>query len=150
MLHVTTARLNGTTLVGRARDHVVLSDRSLSDGGRDVGCTSGELMLLAIGSCVVGNLNMVARQHGTDVGELSADVHLEPPSDDSYGAITVDVVIGSDVPEETLASLRKAAGSGRVTGRFSQNSEVRIDIRRAPQAQNGNQAADEGLHDLAT
>lgn len=132
MLRVNTSRLHGATLVGRARDHLVLSDRALAEGGNNLGCTSGELMLLAVGSCVVGNLNTYAAQHGANVGALSADVRIEETPDDSYGAITVDVQIEENVSDKTLHELREAAGSGRVTGRLRQNCEVRITVNRLP------------------
>ncbi len=85
-------------------------------------------MLLAVGSCVVGNLNMFAMQTGANIGELRADVRVDEAADDSYGAITVDVQIEKKIPDETLDRLRKAAGSGRVTGRLSHNSEVHIAV----------------------
>lgn len=56
MLHTNTLKLGGTTLSGRARDHVVLTDRRAEGDEQERGCTSGELMMLAVGSCVVGNL----------------------------------------------------------------------------------------------
>ncbi|MFT5181157.1 MAG: putative OsmC-like protein [Alphaproteobacteria bacterium] len=77
MLHINTSKLNGTTLVGRAREHVVLSDRRSTNDGKELGCTSGELMLLAVGSCVVGNLNTLAIQRGVEIDGLSADVRVE-------------------------------------------------------------------------
>lgn len=135
MLHTTTAKLNGTTLVGRARDHIVLSDRLAAEGGNELGCTSGELMLLAVGSCVAGNLNLFAIQQGVDIGDLSADVQVEDAPDDGFGAITVDVQINGEIHEETLEALRQAAGSGRVTSRLRQNSEIRIVVSCRPHPQ---------------
>lgn len=131
MLQVSTSKLRGPTLVGRARGHVVVSDRSPADGGGDLGFTSGELMLLAVGSCVVGNLNHYAEGRGTELRDLSAAVRVEETPDGGYGAITVDVQIGDDVSEEMLTALGGAASSGRVTGRMRQNSEVRISINRS-------------------
>ena len=135
MLHTSTSKLSGTTLVGRAGDHVVLSDRRTADGGTELGCTSGELMLLAVGSCVVGNLNQFAIRNGVDIADLSADVHVEDAPEDGFGAITVDVRINGKISEETLDTLRQAANSGRVTGRYRQNSEVRIVVSCTPHTQ---------------
>lgn len=137
MLHVNTSKLSGTTLSGRARDHVVLTGRRAADGEMERGCTSGELMLLAVGSCVVGNLNLFALQQGIDIEDLSANVRIEDVPGDGFGEITVDVQIGGEVPEDTLEDLRQAAGSGRVTGRFRQNSEVRIVVSSMPHMQSG-------------
>jgi len=92
-------------------------------------------MLLAVGSCVVGNLNNFAIQQGVDIEDLSADVQVETMPEAGFGAITVDVQINGDIPEDTLEALRQAAGSGRVTSRFRQNSEVRIVVSCVPHAQ---------------
>ncbi len=43
--------LSGTQLLGTARSRTVVTDRPLDEGGTDVGFTSGEMLLLAIGSC---------------------------------------------------------------------------------------------------
>jgi uncharacterized OsmC-like protein len=135
MLHVKTSKVSGTTLSGRARDHVVLTDRRTTGEEKELGCTSGALMLLSVGSCVVGNLNVFAMEQGIDIDDLSADVRVEDAPDNRFGAITVDVHIGGEIAEGVLEDLRQAAGSGRVTGRYKQNSEVRINISCTPLAQ---------------
>lgn len=132
MLHIKTSKLSGTTLSGRARDHVVLTDRQAEAGGKELGCTSGELMLLSVGSCVVGNLNVLALEQGIDIEDLSADVRVEDVPGSGFGAIAVDVQIIGDMTEETLESLRQAANSGRVTSRFRQGSDVRINVFCTP------------------
>ena len=132
MNRIQTSRLDGTTLVGRAGEHVVLTDRRLADGGNELGCTSGELMLLAVGSCVVGSVNLVAERYDANIEDLSADVQFEEVPGNGYGAITVDVQIRGEVPEKTLDALREAAGSGRLTGRLRHNSEVRIAVSCVP------------------
>ena len=135
MIHINTSRRDGTTLVGRAGEHVVLTDRRLADGGSEQGCTSGELMLLAVGSCVVGSVNLTAERYCANIEDLSADVQIEEAPDNSYDAITVDVRITGEIPKKTLDALREAAGSGRVTSRLQQNSEIKITISCFPGSQ---------------
>ncbi len=53
---VTVRQLVGKKLLGVARRHVVITDRPVQDGGGDLGCTSGELLRLAIGSCVASRV----------------------------------------------------------------------------------------------
>jgi uncharacterized OsmC-like protein len=137
MLHINTSKLSGTTLSGRARGHVVLTDRRAEGDEQERGCTSGELMMLAVGSCVIGNLNILALEQGIDIEDLSAEVRVEDVPEDGFGAITVDVQIGGEIPEGTLEDLREAAGSGRVTSRFRQNSEVRIAVNQLPHKPSG-------------
>lgn len=132
MPSVTTSLLAGRTLLGRARGHSVLTDRPGQGGGGDAGCTSGELLLLAIGSCVVGNVARRANERGIAVFRLHADVRIDDmpydggPGDGDYAPVEVAVEIAADLRDGDLEALRAAAGSGRVTGRVNRNTDVRI------------------------
>lgn len=132
MPSVTTSLLAGRTLLGRARGHSVLTDRPEQGGGGDAGCTSGELLLLAIGSCVVGNVARCAAERDIALLRLHADVRIDDmpqdggPGDDGYAPVEVEVEIAADLLDGDLEALRAAAGSGRVTGRVNRNTDVRI------------------------
>jgi uncharacterized OsmC-like protein len=127
MLSVTTSLVESRTLLGRARQHSVLTDRTSDSGGHDLGCTSGELMLLAIGSCVIGNIARCAAERNIMLKYLHAEVSVaDTPDDGSYGPVDVMVELTAEISDDDLAALRVAARSGRVTGRVSRNTEVRI------------------------
>lgn len=127
MLRVMTSLVEHRTLLGRARQHSVLTDRPGDFGGHDRGCTSGELMLLAIGSCVVGNIARCAAERDIMLQYLHAEVSVaDTPDDGSYGPVDVMVELTAELSDDDLAALRVAARSGRVTGRVSRNTEIRI------------------------
>jgi uncharacterized OsmC-like protein len=77
MIRVT--RLDGKRLLGRAGPHEIVSDRKREDGGTDTGCTSGELLLLAIGSCAAGSVRNFLEQQDLPSSPLAVDVSFEPP-----------------------------------------------------------------------
>lgn len=118
----------GKALIGRVRKHVVVTDRPAADGGQDRGCTSGELLLLSFGSCVMGSVRDYVEREALPVDIVKADLFIEPPSvPDGSGRLAISVEVkGMLTPEERLA-LAEIAGSGRVARRFRTNSQ--IDIR---------------------
>ncbi len=56
MTSVIVRRKEGKRLSCNAGPHEVVTDRKPEDGGTDAGCTSGELLLMAIGSCATGSV----------------------------------------------------------------------------------------------
>jgi rhodanese-related sulfurtransferase len=48
--------ITGKKLSCSTRGHVIITDRVSEDGGSNSGCTSGELLLMAAGSCAMGSL----------------------------------------------------------------------------------------------
>ncbi len=72
--------LSGTQLLGTARNHTVVTDRPMDEGGTDTGCTSGEMLLLAIGSCASESLRRYFSGLGTPCHSLSAEVRFDTPT----------------------------------------------------------------------
>ena len=119
---------DGKALLGRARHHLVIPDRPPEDGGQDLGCTSGELMLLSVGSCVVGSMRGYVERNALPVEIRKADVHVEPASvPDGFGRLVVSAQLIGELTPAEMPALIAAAGSGRVVRRFRQGSQ--IDIR---------------------
>jgi len=120
-------QLDGMRLLGTARTHSVVLDRPPEEGGTDVGFTSSEMLLLAIGSCATGSLRNFLEERGTPSQELQADVFFEP----TVPGARDRVVIALQVPEAALAAgidgLKEAITSGGVTSRMKLGSE--IDVR---------------------
>lgn len=120
---VTITQLGGRQLLGCARTHSVVTDRPLDQGGSDVGFTSGEMLLLAIGSCATGSLrNFLAGQNAACDG-IKTEVFYEP-----VAGARDRIVISMRLPRDRLAAgedgLRAAALSGKVTGRVKLGSEI--------------------------
>jgi uncharacterized OsmC-like protein len=130
-ISVQVQRLPGKQLKLRARNHTVIADRTAADGGTDQGCTSGELLLMAIGSCSTGSLRNFLEQHGVDVSHLKAEVLFRPsPVLGQRDSIVIAVEVGTEATcfdDETLA---RAVTSGRVTSRIKLGSEVDVTISR--------------------
>ena len=117
--------LDQKRLLGVAGHHAVVTDRKIEDGGSDVGCTSGELLLLAIGSCATGSLRNFLSKSGLATNGLEVDVQLEPPTEpDERDAIAIDICLPSDVLDGRADEIADAAQSGRVVSRMKLGSRV--------------------------
>jgi uncharacterized OsmC-like protein len=111
--------LDQKRLLGVAGRHAVITDRKIEEGGSDVGCTSGELLLLAIGSCSTGSLRNFLKGSGLAVDGLEVDVDLEPsPVADERDAIAIRVSLPAEVLDGRIDEIALAAQSGRVVSRM--------------------------------
>ena len=120
--------LSGTQLRGTARSHTIMTDRPLHEGGSDAGCTSGEMLLLAIGSCASGTLRRHFAQQGTPCETLSADVWFDTPAapgkrDRIVISLTLDSGL-SAMPDD----IRTLALSGGVTSRIASGSDIEVRV----------------------
>jgi uncharacterized OsmC-like protein len=120
------------TLLCKVGRHIVLSDRKPEDGGADSGCTSGELLLVAAGSCATGSARSYLEARGLPARDLAAEVALEPSSTgEERDKIVITLLLPEELSSETVASARRAALGGGVVGRLMLGSEVDVRVRRA-------------------
>lgn len=132
MAHVRVERQEGRRLQGMARQHRVVMDRTREDGGTDTGCTSGELLLLAIGSCVVGRLRNTLEAASLPAMPLAVEVSFEPSArGETRERIAVDVIVPAGLDDAGVALAEREALSGGVGSRMVVGSEMVVRVRRA-------------------
>lgn len=117
----------GKKLLGSAGRHSVVTDRKVADGGADAGCTSGELLLLAMASCATGSIrNALA---GTNLGpdDIRVEVNLVPPkTPGARDGILITVYLAQRVLAAGLDPILTAAVSGGVVSRIKLGSDVTV------------------------
>jgi len=79
-----------------ARDHAILVDQPLADGGDDAACTPVELMVGALASCVAFYAGRYLVRHGLDRDRLRVRADYTMAAD--RPPRIASVVIGIDVP----------------------------------------------------
>jgi uncharacterized OsmC-like protein len=124
---ITVRQLDGKRLLGIARTHAVVTDRPVEEGGTDTGFTSGEMLLLALGSCCAGSLRGYLEAQGKPVRDLEIDVHSEPSAnggtrDRIVIMLKLDVRDYRGDPER----IKAAAISGGVVSRLAEGSEIEV------------------------
>jgi len=122
---VTVKPIGQKRLLATAGRHTVVTDRKLEDGGSDAGCTSGELLLAAIGSCATGSLRNFLDKAGLASDTLEVDVALEPSANgDDRDAIAIAVNLPAEIIEKRAEAIEAVAKSGRVVSRMVLGSRV--------------------------
>lgn len=124
--------LSGTQLLGTARSRTVVTDRPLNEGGTDAGFTSGEMLLLAIGSCASGSLRRYFVERGTPCRNLSVDVRFDTPiAVGRRDRIVIDLAIDDSLGADREL-IRVATLSGGVTSRIAAGSDIDVRVNGKP------------------
>ena len=127
---ITVRQFEGKQLLGIARHHALVTDRTVEDGGTDVGFTSGELFLTAIGSCAIGSLRTFFEQLETPGEGMCAEVFFEPAAGGGRGRIVIALRFDPALLEAGAGAIAAAVAAGGVTQRVKLGSE--IEVRFAP------------------
>lgn len=118
-------RAGGRKLRCRAGKHVVFTDRKEADGGTDAGCTSGELLLISIGSCAAGSVRRFLDEHGLPSDDLELEVRFEEEN------IVIEVLLLGGDGKHDVPQIGKAALSGGVVSRLARGSGITVRCRQA-------------------
>ena len=117
----------GKTLLGTAGRHKVVTDRKTGDGGADAGCTSGELLLLAMASCATGSIRNALTARKLDNNDIRVEVELAPPK--TAGArdgILITVFLPPPVLAAGTELIAAAAIAGGVVSRIRLGSDIEV------------------------
>jgi hypothetical protein len=117
----------GKKLLGLAGRHSVVTDRKVADGGTDAGCTSGELLLLAMASCATGSIRNALAQYNLGPDDIRVEVSLVPPkTPGARDGILITVYLAQPVLTAGLDPIVAAAISGGVVSRIKLGSDVAV------------------------
>ena len=82
----------------KIRDHVVVTDTVIAEGGLDSGPTPVEYLLTAIGGCVSITLRMYAARRNWDVGEIT--VHVFQVKDENGAYLMEEISFEKEITED--------------------------------------------------
>jgi len=92
----------------KIRNHFVVTDVPVSDGGEDTAPTPLEYLLTAIGGCVAITLRMYAARRSWDVGEITVNVFQLKDEQGSY--LTEEISFENNITEDQRKRLLVFAG----------------------------------------
>lgn len=101
-------QVSATTSEAVARQHKVLSDRPEAKGGQDQGPMGGELLLMGLGGCFMGNLLAAVSAREADVQDLHLTIRgtlSETPTRFSAIALEVRGAYGDRAAMEKLVTI---------------------------------------------
>jgi putative redox protein len=82
----------------KIRDHFVITDTTIAEGGLDSGPTPVEYLLIAIGGCVSITLRMYAARRNWDVGEIK--VHVFQRKDENGSYLREEISFENEITED--------------------------------------------------
>jgi putative redox protein len=109
----------------KIRDHFVVTDVPVSEGGEDTAPTPVEYLLTAIGGCVAITLRMYAARRNWDVGEITVNVFQQKEERGTY--LTEEISFEKEITEDQRKRLLVFAGKCPVARMVK--GETRIDSK---------------------
>ena len=82
------------------RDHKLVADEPVEEGGEDSGPSPQELLAASLASCTAITMEMYAQRKGWDVGEVAVHVDYEPAQRGSPTRFRMTVDFPKELPEE--------------------------------------------------
>lgn len=122
---VTVKAIETLERLGTARGNEVRVVPPSADGGGD-GFLSGELLMIALGSCVLGSARPAFEKAGIDAHQVEVTVKQVPAKDGQPGRLVVLLSVDRPADEEMARALRAKALSGGVGSRLVRCGEVSL------------------------
>lgn len=117
----------GKKLLGSAGRHSIVTDRKTADGGSDAGCTSGELLLLAMASCATGSIRNALTGQALGVADIRVEVQFaSPKAPGARDSILITVFLPQAVLATGIDPILAAATSGGVVSRIALGSDIAV------------------------
>ena len=122
---VITKPVAGKKLLGVAGRHTVITDRKVEDGGTDAGCTSSDLLLLAMASCATGSIRNSPAGRGLRENDIRVEVDfIVPQQPAERDDVLISVYVPRAVAQMHGEQIVTAATAGRVVSRVKLGSQV--------------------------
>ncbi len=106
-----TARRDGSGLRHsvQVRDHQLVVDELVADGGEDSGPSPLELLAVSLASCTAITMEMYAARKSWDIGHVEVDVEYSPAERGCPTKFQLVIRLPDDLPEEQVEKLRVIA-----------------------------------------
>ena len=125
---ITVRRRDGLAFDVRLRSHVVTSDMSLADGGRDAGPNPVELLACSVGSCIATMVQGYCNDHGYTDGDVGVSLTFEiAPSPKRIAALVIDLELPADMPDSAKDEVRRLAATYPVPQTLRQPPQLDIE-----------------------
>ena len=110
----------------KIRNHFVVTDVPVSEGGADTAPTPVEYLLTAIGGCVAVTLRMYAAGRNWDVGEITVNVFQLKDENGAY--LTEEISFEKEITEDQRKRLLVFAGKCPVAKMVKEGTRIESKI----------------------
>ncbi len=131
MSKVEVRHLRGTQLMGVAREHALIFDKTTEGGGSGLGINASELFLFSLGTCMTFNLLQYATSHQMKVQGIRVDLSDEQqPSPNRISRVKAQVHISGEVSEDELLRLLRSARGCKIHNTLKAVPEIEVSMHR--------------------
>ena len=129
---ISITRKRGQDCEIQVRAHSVTSDLSTDDGGSDQGPSPSELLVGSLGACIVMMVQRYCARHEYSDGDVTASMTYElADSPKRISAITIDLEVPKDVPEDKIPVIQRVAEACPIHGTLQSAPEMDMEIFKA-------------------
>jgi putative redox protein len=126
---ITVTRKQGLEFTLRLRGHVLTSDMSAAEGGRDAGPNPVELLACSVGSCLATMVQAYCTERGYTRGDVGASLTFELATDPKrIAAVVVDLELPDGVPDKARDEVRRLVESYPVPATLRAGPRLDIEI----------------------
>jgi putative redox protein len=126
---ISITRKEDTTFAIQVRGHQVDCDLSVEDGGHEKGPSPSEMLVGSLGACIAIMVQIYCDRHNYNDGEVAVSLTYElADGPKRIGAITIDLEIPNDVPEDKYPVVKRIAESCPIHGSFVKPPEIDLEI----------------------
>lgn len=132
-MHVEVTRLEGKRLSVTGTDGLLIIDDLSPEGGPGDGWRPTELVLAALGGCMVGTMLSFAADQQIPVDDVRMVLEDEvsgPPK--RIGVISMTMFITGDVTPRQLESLQRVASKCKIGNTMADSPELVFEMKLAP------------------
>jgi putative redox protein len=132
MSKVEVRNLRGTQLMGVARDHALIFDKTVEGGGTGLGINASELFLFSLGACMTFNLLQYAATHQMKIRDIRVDLSDEQQSSPNrIVRVKAQVHISGEVNDDELLRLLRSAKGCKIHNTLKAVPEVEVSVHKA-------------------
>jgi uncharacterized OsmC-like protein len=131
MSKVEVRHLRGTQLMGVAREHALIFDKTIEGGGSGLGINASELFLFSLGTCMTFNLLQYAATHQMKIDDIRVDLSDEVQSSPNrISRVKAQVRISGEVNEDELLRLLRAAKGCKIHNTLKAVPEIEVSMQK--------------------
>lgn len=129
-MQVRVEQIEGRRLMIEARGNRVIVDDTLETGGPGDGFRPTELLMGALGACMIGTMINFARGQDIAVGDITMELEDEAADKPArIDRIRATMSLRTDAEDRRQDSLRRAAGGCRIHNTLGTSPTVEFDFR---------------------
>ena len=128
-MKVDVVQVEGRRMAIRARGLELIVDDTLEAGGPGDGWRPSELLMGALGTCMIGTMINFATNQGISVSDITMEVEEETVEHpERLGKIRIAMHLDTDADDRRIRTLERVAGACKIHNTLERSPEITFDF----------------------